>query len=48
MMWNWSGVMHYKDALILMERNEVTQCGLQMENWNEWKWKMDALEWSGN
>ena len=24
--------------------NEVTQCGLRMENWNEWKWKVDALE----
>ena len=34
---DWSGVEWY--------RIEVTQCGLQMENWNEWKWKMEALKW---
>jgi len=28
----------------MMEQSEVSQCGLRMENWNEWKWKMDALE----
>jgi len=25
----------------------IWQCGLQMENWNDWKWKMDVLEWGG-
>jgi len=32
------------DALILMERNEVTQFGLRMENWNDWKWS--EVEWN--
>jgi len=22
----------------------IRQCGVRMENWNDWKWKMDALE----
>ena len=26
----------------------IRQCGLRMENWNDCKWKMNALEWSGN
>jgi len=30
-----------------MELNKVTQFGLRMENWNDWKWRMDALEWGG-
>jgi len=41
--------MHYKDALILMERNEVTQCGVQMENWNGWNkavWAAACVDWN--
>ena len=40
MTWNWNEMTGVEwcisDALILMERNEVTQCGLWNDEWENW------------
>ena len=42
----WCGTgMKWLEWSDMIKQSEVSQCGLRMENWNEWKWKMDALEW---
>jgi len=42
----WCGTgMKWLEWSDMMEQSEVSQCGLRMKNWNEWKWKVDALEW---